>query len=180
MQEPTSNLPYKSLGNHLRYLRQQTDESVAEVSGAVEIDIEELEKIEQGLSRPSEDILMLLINHFDIQDTEAVRLWDLAGYDGQRGDRLSLSNDLLGKTTTLLLAVDTRTMYTDGIQAFANKQGVEVTFTHGKGQPVARLGMSREQANQVIHTLQVALLKSQYLGGPQALPPPRTDRTQSS
>ncbi len=180
MQEHTSNLPYKSLGNHLRYLRQQTEESIAEVSGAVEIDIEELEKIEQGLARPAEDILMLLINHFDIQDTEAVRLWDLAGYDASRGDRLSVGNDLLNKTTTLLLAVDTRTMYTDGIQASANKQGMEVIFTHGKGQPVARLGMSREQANQVIHTLQIALLKSQYLDGPQALPPPPVDRSQSA
>jgi transcriptional regulator with XRE-family HTH domain len=178
MQEHTSNMPYKSLGNHLRYLRQQIEESVAEVSGAVEIDIEELEKIEQGIARPTEDILMLLINHFDVQDTEAVRLWDLAGYDGPRGDRLSLGNDLLNKTTTLLLAIDTRTMYTDGVLASANKQGVEITFTHGRGQPVARLGMSREQANQVIHTLQIALLKSQYLDGPQALPAPNTDSSQ--
>lgn len=169
MQEPTSNLPYKSLGSHLRYLREQTHESLAEVSGAVEIDIDSLERIEQGEERPSEDILLLLINHFDIQDNEAAQLWDLAGYSASR-DRAPLG-ELLSKTTTLLLAVDTRTMYTDGVQVTANSQGVSVTFTHGDDQPVARLGMSRQQAEQVIHAMQIALLKSQYLNGPSALPP---------
>ena len=68
MQESKSNAPFKPLGSHLRYLREQIQESVAEVSGAVEIDMDALERFEQGVERPSEDILMLLINHFNIQD----------------------------------------------------------------------------------------------------------------
>jgi hypothetical protein len=56
--------PYKVLGEKLKSLRQKMHESVAEVSGAVEIDEQALLKIEQGQERPSEDILMLLINHF--------------------------------------------------------------------------------------------------------------------
>ena len=54
---------------------------MAEVSGAVEIDEQSLQRIEQGKERPTEDILMLLINHFGMQDDDAANLWQLAGYD---------------------------------------------------------------------------------------------------
>lgn len=171
MQESKSNAPFKPLGSHLRYLREQTQESVAEVSGAVEIDIDELERFEQGVERPSEDILMLLINHFDMQDNEAVRLWEMAGYEDSKGDHFGLSADLMGKPLMVVMAMDMRTMYSDGIQVQATKQGVTLNFTHGK-QPVSRVGMSREQAEVVLRSLQTALLKSHYLGGPRLLPPP--------
>jgi len=162
--------PFKPLGSHLRYLREQLRESVAEVSGAVEINMEDLEKIEQGMERPSEDVLMLLINHFDMQDSEAVQLWELAGYEGDKSDGHS-SPKLGGKPLMVLLAMDMRTMYTDNVEAQASKTGVTVQFSAGKNHPVARLGMSHEQAQEVIKTLQVALLKSQYLDGPKQLPP---------
>jgi hypothetical protein len=168
MQEPTHNAPYQPLGNHLRYLREQTEESVAEVSGAVEIDIDKLERIEGGLERPSEDILMLLINHFDMHDSEALRLWELAGYHDARD---KLSGDVLAKGAVVLLAVDMRTMYTDGVQAAANKSGVTVTFTHGSNQPVAKVGMSLGQAEAVIQEMQTALLRARYMDGPRQLPP---------
>lgn len=179
MQESTSNLPFRPLGNHLRYLREQIEESVAEVSGAVEIEIEKLERIEQGVERPSEDILMLLINHFNMQDNEAVQLWELAGYEDAKGERFQLPSDMLGKPMMVLLAMDMRIMYSDGIQVSAIKQGVTLNFTQGKGQPVSRVGMSREQAEVVLSTLQTALLKSQYLDGPRQLPP-TTNRPKQS
>jgi hypothetical protein len=169
MQESKPNTPFKPLGSHLRYLREQTEESVAEVSGAVEIDIDELERFEQGLERPSEDILMLLINHFNIQDNEAVQLWEMAGYEDTK-HTFGLNADMLGKPMMVLMAMDMRTMYSDGIQINAGKHGVTMNFTHGK-QPVSRVGMSREQAHVVLQALQTALLKSQYLDGPRLLPP---------
>src|SRR5579885_2464316 len=94
-----SNAPYTALGTHLKYLREQHKESLAEVSGAVEIEIENLARMENGLERPSEEILMLLINHFDIQDNEAVQLWELAGYDSQnnQNDPLTHLQDKTGK-----------------------------------------------------------------------------------
>ncbi len=75
------NPPFKTLGTHLKYLREHSSESLAEVSGAVEINEDIMERIEQGVERPSEEILMLLISHFNMQDNEAVQLWELAGYD---------------------------------------------------------------------------------------------------
>ena len=42
--------PYRTLGWHLKIAREQLRESAAEVSGAVEIDLEVLEKIERNES----------------------------------------------------------------------------------------------------------------------------------
>ncbi|HVS58631.1 MAG TPA: helix-turn-helix transcriptional regulator [Candidatus Saccharimonadales bacterium] len=174
MNEPTSQ-PYKSLGTHLKYLREQLHESLDEVSGAVEIDADRLERIEHGQERPSEDILMLLINHFNMQDHEAVQLWELAGYDGAQ-DKLRMGDDIPAnaKQIVMLLAMDARTMYTDGVDVNATPSGVTLSFTQASGtgerMPVARVGMSLEQAENVSRLLQRALLHVKY-GGPKGLPP---------
>ena len=55
----SKSLPFQPLGGHLKYLREQSHQSLAEVSGAVEIDESALERIEAGLERPAEDVLLL-------------------------------------------------------------------------------------------------------------------------
>ena len=77
--------PHKTLGKYLKSMRQKLQESLGETSGAVEIDVEQLDRFERGAEVPSEDILMLLISHFNLQDDEAVELWELAGYDSDSG-----------------------------------------------------------------------------------------------
>jgi transcriptional regulator with XRE-family HTH domain len=72
--------PYRPLGRRLKALREKARESLAEVSGAVEIDVRELASFELGQSRPNEEVLLMLISHFSAQDEEAVQLWELAGY----------------------------------------------------------------------------------------------------
>ena len=180
MKDSTSNQPYQPLGKRLRYWREQTQESLAEAAGAVEIDIDALERIEQGMERPSEDILLLLINHFDMHDHEAVRLWELAGYDDGQNDRHSFLGDMSSRPTMVLLAMDMRTQYTDGVQIEVTPGGVTMNFTQGKGQPVARVGMSSEQAEVVLKTLQTALLKKAYLGTRPLLPPSVDKNTPAS
>ena len=76
-----NNLPYKSLGLKLQRIRQKKNHSISEVSGSVEIDEKMLISIEEGKFRPSEDILLLLIAHFTIDDNEASKIWELAGYE---------------------------------------------------------------------------------------------------
>jgi hypothetical protein len=176
-EQPASNTPFQTLGTHLKYLREQSKESVAEVSGAVEIDERALERIEAGLERPAEDILLLLISHYGMQDQEAVQLWELAGYSGDIPDRSHAGDEghPPGKSIVMLLALDMRTIYTDGIEIHGNANGLTMHFTQASGQeralPVARLGMSYEQAEQVLSSLQQTLLKAKYLRGPKALPP---------
>jgi transcriptional regulator with XRE-family HTH domain len=171
--------PFKMLGNHLKYLREQLKESLVEVSGAVEIETTDLERIEQGQERPSEDILLLLIQHYDMHDQEAVKLWELAGYDGENSPHknkldASTASLLQSKQMVMLLAMDVRTMYSDGVDININQAGLTLNFTQttGDGQhvPVGRIGMSYDQAAQVMKTLEQAMLRAKYLQHPKRLP----------
>ncbi|MGZ6004721.1 MAG: helix-turn-helix domain-containing protein [Candidatus Saccharimonadales bacterium] len=149
--------PFRILGWHLKLAREQLSESVAEVSGAVEIDTEELERIELGRKRPSEDILMLLISHLGLADVEASSLWELAGYVSQDSN----SGNELNKS-------DLRILYTDLIHMAVNDSGVVINFLQSGAignQPlsVARVGMSKTQAKQMLKLLQHTLGQSKAL-----------------
>jgi transcriptional regulator with XRE-family HTH domain len=173
-----SNAPYITLGSHLKYVREQSRQSLSEVSGAVEIEERHLARIEAGLERPAEDILLLLISHFGVQDREAVQLWELAEYESDMPEEIKLDNQagqLGGKPMVMLLAIDVRTMYSDALEVTTNPAGVTLSFSQTVGQsqqaPVARVGMSHQQAEQVIRTMQQALLRAKYLGSNKLLPP---------
>lgn len=176
MSEPS--VPYITLGKHLKYVREQSKQSLSEVSGAVEIDEQQLKRIEAGVERPAEDILLLLISHFGVQDREAVQLWESAEYDSDLPEEIRpdvQAGQLGGKPTIMLVAMDMRTIYSDGLEVTVNPAGVTMHFTQSTGQsqlaPVARVGMSHQQAEQVINTLQQALLRAKYLGNTKLLPP---------
>lgn len=162
--------PYKKLGDRLRALRNDLKESMADVSGAVEIDEAQLKRIEQGLARPSEDILMLLISHFDMREKEAINLWQLAGYDKRElSEMAEFNEDQAPKNTVVVMAMDPRIIYSDTIQVTATQTGVVASFGQAGGNPntmiTSRIGMSREQAQLVIKALQDALSHS----GPRSL-----------
>lgn len=178
MQEPKWQLPFKTLGAHLKSLREDRQESLAEVCEAVEIETPMLECIENGEQRPPEDVLMLLINHFALEDHEALRLWENAGY--QRDDEDNKwrgGGDPQTKAAMVLLALDVRIMYSDGVAVIGNDQGVVIDFTQKSEQgqvPVSRVGMSYEQAEAVLHTLEQVLLRRRYLPNRRLLPPGST------
>jgi len=162
MSESQNSLPFEALGQRLRRLRQKLNESPADVSGAVEIEEKTLGEYESGRERPSKDILSLLISHFDIQDEDALQLWKLAGYEPPRPDnRDDDIEEPAGRSNVLVVAIDPRVIYTDGVQVNATKNGVVLHFAQMAGSPqqivTSRIGMSREQARSVISTLQAAL-----------------------
>ena len=167
--------PFITLGRHLRYVREQLERSVDEVSGAVEIEADTLERIEAGKERPSEDILLLLISHYGLEEQQAVQLWELADYDDDAPEQIRPDADMAaGQKVVMLLALDMRTVYTDGLRVDVNKAGVTLTFTQASGgsqdAQVARVGMSIEQAEEVMRTMQRAMLQARY-GGRKLLPP---------
>lgn len=174
-----SKIPFTSLGNHLKYVREQARQSLAEVSGAVEIDEEQLARIEAGLERPDEEVLLLLISHFGVQDREAIQLWELADYDSELPDDIRYSHPAPSGKQTLMLLVDVRTMYSDGLDVSITPAGVTLNFTQAanQGQPssIARVGMSREQAESVLRSLEQALLRARYVGPNKLLPPTTID-----
>jgi transcriptional regulator with XRE-family HTH domain len=164
MSEKQPKLPYKSLGIRLKRMREKLQESLAEVSGAVEIDIELLTAIERGQNRPSEDILLLLISHFGVKEDEATKLWELAGYDEQNVPFVNMINEEDGsaKSSVLVMPTDARINYTDMVHVMVNNFGVVINFMQGAGpnnQPmiVGRLGMSKEHAKSVLEVLKKTL-----------------------
>lgn len=165
-EEEKKQQPFKPLGERLKIIRQKLHESVSEVSGAVEIDEQTLQRIEQGKELPTEDILMLLISHFGMQDDEAAGLWQLAGYDQSRlGSDTSDDQPGNGRTMVMIMAIDPRIIFSDGAQVTANKNGVIMNFSQATGTPqsmtTARIGMSREQAYSVLQVLSKALAISE-------------------
>jgi transcriptional regulator with XRE-family HTH domain len=162
-----SKQPYESLGKELKKLRSLRNESIAEVSGAVEIEIDELTNYEKGLSRPGEDILALLISHFDIKDKDSDKLWTLAGYDNNYGnDSFAISDEnIMQSQPVFVLPIDARIVYTDLVHVMVNNYGVVVNFMQSSGpsnQPLAvsRIGMSKEHAYSLLEVLQNTLEQS--------------------
>lgn len=160
-----SHTPYQYLGERLKLLRENHDESVADVSGAVEIAATDLEKYEAGRDRPSQDILLLLFSHFDIESAHANELWRLAGYKGHPdGDdetdtAQSFPHD---HGHAMMIMVDPRIMYSDGVEVVAGNRGVVLNFSQmngpeGKPLAIARVGMSRVQAEQLMGILHQVL-----------------------
>ena len=172
------------MGSHLKYVREQSRQSLIEVSGAVEIDEKRLERIEAGLERPAEDILLLLISHFGVADREAVQLWELADYDSDMPDQIKADGgggeQFTAKNVVMLVGFDTRSIYSDGLDVIWNKAGMTLNFTQATGPSqdlsVARIGMSYEQAERVLHDLQQAVLRAKYVGETKLLPPPSSHK----
>lgn len=154
-----SNQPFLKLGKRIKQYREKANETLAEVSGAVEIDITTLIAIEAGKQLPSEDILLLLISHFDIEDAEAVRLWELAGYNKSNEKKLNDDQQIF-----MILPIDNRILYSDKTDITVNDAGVVISFKQGDStQPIARIGMSREQASAMLKLLQEGLNPSPKL-----------------
>lgn len=178
MQGPKSQLHLKMLGRRLRLLREGRHESLAEVSGAVEIEADTLARIESGDECPTEDILLLLINHLGIHEHEAIQLWEWAGYSQDDVDKQTTTvpqNDPT-KATLVLLALDARVLYSDDVTVTADRSGLVINFLQhgpiaGQTMPVSRIGMSHEQAQRVLDALQQAILKQRYLPSRRLLPP---------
>lgn len=162
MNSKPSPKPYRQLGFKLRSIREQRKESLAEFSGAVEIDTEILEKIEAGEQRPTEDILLLLLSYFNVQDEDATPFWDLAGYGPKQSEQSQQNMFEINQPIAMLMPVDLRVVYTDRVHVMANNYGVVMNFmqTAGpNGQPLAvsRVGMSHEHAKSLLELLQHTL-----------------------
>lgn len=141
-------------------MRQRKQQSLTEVSGAVEIDAESLSDIEQGKRRPDEEILMLLISYFSVKDSDAVKVWEMAGYE--RPDENTSSRDT-SQHTIMVMPMDARIVYTDIAHISTTDYGVTINFSQtdglGNSQPltVSRVGMSHDHALKLLKTLEKSL-----------------------
>jgi len=159
--------PFSTFGQALKKIRENTKESQMEVSGAVEVELSSLRSYELGETRPSEDILMLLIQHFALKDDDATELWRLAGYsDSPMDEAQYFMNDDFGSAkatqTVSISHDDARIVYTDMVQVMVNNYGVIINFMQGAGPgnnplAVSRVGMSKEHAKSILEVLKTTL-----------------------
>lgn len=173
--------PFKALGTRIRNLRIKANESLLEVCGALEIDDILLQQIEAGQQLPDEDILELLISHFNVRDQEANKLWELAGYNKKE---LPLVEEQLLKQVMMVIPFDNRVVFSDNATIHANKKGVTIDFklTAGNLQPqtVSKIGMSLEQAKALYMQLGAGLHIALHPQQPKQLPPSSESDKQNS
>lgn len=152
------------MGKQLKVLRTRASESLAEASGAVEIEVRELASFELGQARPSEDVLLLLISHFGARDDEAIKLWEMAGYGSEKISATHMVNTAV--PAQIATADTSHILFTDIVDVTVNNYGVVMNFmqsnsTSTSPAPVARVGMSREHAKSVLKILQVTLSQTE-------------------
>jgi transcriptional regulator with XRE-family HTH domain len=164
MDESRKSSPYKPLGRKLKTLRDRAGETLAEASGAVEVDVRQLASYELGHSRPTEEVLLLLVSHFGVNEDEAIRLWELAGFGLDKVPSQQMSS--IQPEGQVLATSDERILFTDIVDVVVNNYGVVMNFMQGTGPgskpiSVARVGMSREHAKSILHILQVTLAQTE-------------------
>lgn len=169
-----SSQPFGELGQRLKSLREHNQETLEDASGAAEIDPPMLQAYEDGIDRPAEDILHVLLHHFDVSDDVAEELWHLAGYQPFRQDKSTAQADdgsFQPTPAMFVLPIDGRILYSDMVHVGVNKQGVVLNFMQNVGpdnktMPVSRIGMSKDHARALVQLLQDCLNHS----GPKQLP----------
>lgn len=163
MSNSSQKFPYRQLGYQLRTLRENRKQSIDDVSGAVEIESEILSKIESGSNLPDEDILLLLISHFDLQNEDAIKLWKLAGYDHFIDPATMEKKDGLSQQPAVfILPIDSRIVYSDEVQIDKSDSGIVLNFMQNSPQKlsIAKIGMSLENAKKVLEKLNSNLSKN--------------------
>lgn len=167
MDEQNSTSPFRPLGKKLKALRNRANETLAEASGAVEIDVRQLASYELGQARPSEDVLLLLISHFGALDDDAVRVWELAGYGASKLPVVHMVSDEPPMQQVTISSMDSRILFTDVVDVVVNNYGVVMNFIQSAGPTskpaiVAKLGMSREHAKSILRILQITLAQTEH------------------
>lgn len=150
--------PYKEVGDQIRQWRQKWNQSLAEISATLEIDLNILRSIESGKILPSDDQLDMLMSHFLMNEEQATELMDIIdsanGRSGQPASSIPFGQDISGQIMMMVVSADSaKSSYTDGMHASVDDKGVVLEFTQrstdGKSVTVSRLGMSHNHAVEV-------------------------------
>ena len=152
---------YKELGGEIKELRQVAGETIAEVGDAVELDEKQLIRFENGDERPDEDILAMILSHFEVNEEGALRMWRLAGYDNdQKQEDEAMSDDKSDNESNQIrinIPGNSPVLYTDMVQVMSNQYGVVLHFLqlspNQQANVVSRIGMSKEHARSLLELL---------------------------
>lgn len=171
MNNNPSAKPYQQLGQRLRRIRESQHQTIEDVANSIEVDNNLLIRIEDGSLRPDEEIMDLLVSHYNIQDQLVDQLYELAGYSfDQNEDVLNETlSSALGLSKQIMLffnPLESRVIYTDGFHIDYNYHGAQLVFTQSSAKgynTVSQLGMSYEMLENVSKTIALAMLYRKYL-----------------
>lgn len=174
--------PYRALGEKIKHLRQQWQQSLIEVSTTLEIDEKQLKQIEAGKILPSERLLDLIISHFLLAEEQAQELRFLANDQKDQVSEALLGGieDMLMKQVVMYLPVDNRVVYTDSMNATVNKHGLVLQFMQSqaadKNVTVSQVGMSREHAQRMLEVIKNTLDQYDKSQETKLLPSPKKEK----
>lgn len=155
----------KELGVAFRAYRLAAGESVEELALAIETESATIKEVEAGLLVPTGDMIELIARHYSLREQEARRLFELAGHKKSDFDMNLETTDIdfaqLSKDYDVLISP---VFYTDKADVASNKAGIVINFVQNgpsgdKPIVISRVGMSHQQAENVIRELQASLEK---------------------
>ena len=173
----SDNKKFQDFGGQLKKIRLGANKSINDVSGAVELPVNQLKQIELGEVRPKAELIFLLANYFVLSFEKTQQLLRLAGYTRKgKGDKNKGLHSVLGglpsqrseDSQRVLLIVpelnDERTTYINETSVNVSNSGVVIEFLQSatisrdnQAKIIAKVGMSVEHASQLRSILQKAL-----------------------
>ncbi len=172
-----NNQPYKNFGERVKFLREQWQQTISEMSYALEISENSLISIEEGKELPEPETFELIVSHFLLTDDQAEDLRSLAYIDQPKhsGKLPTLLDESMIKQLLVMTTIENRIAYTDGMHANVNDHGVILHFTQnnpGSKSPVtvSKIGMSHEHARKIIEVLEKTITEYEKNKLPKQLP----------
>ena len=170
------NKKYHDFGGQLKKIRLDANKSIDDVSGAVELSVDQLKRIELGEVRPEEEMVFLLAGYFRLSFARTQQLLRLAGYSKKLAGRAKELNAFLGGTFSrrssepqqIVVAISEfgsdRAVYINETSVNVSHSGVVIEFLQSaaisrdnQAKTIAKIGMSVEHAYQLRDILQHAL-----------------------
>ncbi len=172
-----NNQPYKNFGDRIKFLREQWQQSIEEMSYALEISESSLIAIEDGLELPEPETFEMMVNHFLLTDDQAEDLRSLAYFDQPKNSSKlpPLLDESVIKQLLVMTTTENRIAYTDGMHANVNDHGVILHFTQNNPGvknlvTVSKIGMSHQHAKKIIEVLEKTIAEYEKNKSPKQLP----------
>lgn len=173
------SISLKMLGQELKAIRLKKNQSRKDVASSIEVSVDCLKKIEEGLFKPSEDTLEALAEHYKLKDEELDKWFKLVGYvtenpsfssEDLNSNPINVLESLFGmnipKTFIMLSRVDQKPVYTDLLDIHYDQNGIMFNFKQSLGnkepKSISKLVMSYDHAECVLQTLKDVLIKVKY------------------
>lgn len=181
---------FLTLGKKIKKYRLLKNESLSRIAEAIGVDHSYLSKIENGLRKPSFQILQKLIQHFSLTGLEVMEMMYLSGYSSpvalshkhsadfshernlgntQEREEVSKMQDTIKTPITKDLQVNvppgTPVLYTDSCFVTDSPFGIVMDYAQRLGPTnrqtvVARVGMSVEHAEALVKVLSQKIIDS--------------------